>query len=140
MKIFVCTSRHLYKKAQSVVESLEKAGHVITLPNNYDNPGRENKIKKEKASEFPKWKSKMFELQAEKVSKNDAILVLNFEKNGQKNYIGGATFLEMFKAWELGKKIFLYNPIPDNILKDEIVGLNPTVLNEDLNKISSNTD
>ena len=29
----------------------------------------------------------------------DAVLTLNFDKNGQKNYIGGATFLEVYDAW-----------------------------------------
>ena len=40
----------------------------------------------------------------------DAVLVLNLdkEKNGEilKNYIGGATFLEMYDAFRLGKKIY----------------------------------
>jgi len=73
--------------------------------------------------------------QEEKVRKNDAILVLNFEKNGQPNYIGGATFLEMFKAWELKKKIFLYNPLPENILRDELEIFNPVIINGRLNLI-----
>ena len=60
---------------------------------------------------------------------NDAILVLNFEKNGQENYIGGATFLEIYKSWELGKKIFLFNPIPESNFKDELIGINPIIIN-----------
>ncbi|MEK6895517.1 MAG: hypothetical protein AABX48_03275 [Nanoarchaeota archaeon] len=56
-------------------------------------------------------------------------LVLNFEKKGQLNYIGGATFLEISRAWEMGKKVFLYNPIPENIFKDELIGINPIILN-----------
>ena len=77
----------------------------------------------------------MIRLQTEKVETNDAVLVLNFDKNGQKNYIGGATFLEIFRAFDLGKKIFLLNPIPDNILKDELIGMNPTIINGDLSRI-----
>ena len=42
-----------------------------------------------------------------KVKANDAGLVLNFEKKGIPNYIGGGTFMEIIKAWELNKKIFL---------------------------------
>jgi len=45
--------------------------------------------------------------------------------------------LEMFKAWELGKKIFLYNPIPNNMLKDEIQGINPIVINGNLEQIDN---
>ena len=132
MKIFVCTSRHLYVKASPIIERLEKMGHVITLPNNFDDFGKENRMKAENPSEYPDWKASMFRKQAEKVANNDAVLVLNFEKEGKPNYIGGATFLEIFKAWELGKKLFLYNPIPENILKDELTGMNPLIINGDL--------
>jgi hypothetical protein len=66
------------------------------------------------------------------VTENDAVLVLNFDKDGYKNYIGGATFLEMYDAYKLNKKIFLYNDIPEGILKDEIGGFCPTIINGDL--------
>jgi len=78
----------------------------------------------------------MFKKQSDKVKANDAILVLNFEKEEKSNYIGGATFLEIFKAWELGKKIFLYNPIPDCIFTDELRGMSPVVIDGDLSKVS----
>jgi hypothetical protein len=77
----------------------------------------------------------MFRQQEEKIRANDAILVMNYEKHGQPNYIGGATFLEAYKAFELEKKIFLMNPIPDNIFKDELEAFAPVVLYEDLLKI-----
>jgi hypothetical protein len=52
-----------------------------------------------------------------------------------KNYIGGATFLEMYDAFRLGKKIYLYNDVPEGILKDEIVGFDPIVIDGDLEKV-----
>ncbi len=36
----------------------------------------------------------------------DAVLVLNYDKNGVKNYIGGNTFLEIGFAHVLNQKIF----------------------------------
>jgi hypothetical protein len=39
----------------------------------------------------------------------DAVLVLNFDKNGIKNYIGGNTFLEIGFAHVLNQKIFPEN-------------------------------
>ena len=72
----------------------------------------------------------------ENIEPNDAVLVLNFEKKGQRNYIGGATFLEIYNAWKMNKKLFLYNPIPKNIFEDELVGMNPLILNGDLDKIN----
>ena len=61
---------------------------------------------------------------------------LNFDKKEQKNYIGGSTFLEMFKAFELGKKIFLYNSIPEGMLKDEIIGFGVIPINRNLETIN----
>lgn len=92
-------------------------------------------MKKKGRKIHAEWKGKMIRLQTTKVKQNDAILVLNFEKNSQPNYIGGATFLEIFKAFELGKKIFLFNPIPESVFKDELMAMRPIILNGDLSKI-----
>ena len=135
MKIFICCSKHFYHKLLPIKESLEKTGHIITLPNSYEEPLKEEHMKLQGKDAHANWKSNMMRLQGQKVESNDAILVLNFEKNGQQNYIGGATFLEIFKAFELGKKIFLYNPIPDSIFKDEITAMNPLILDGDLSRI-----
>ncbi len=135
MKIFICCSKYLYHKIPEIKEKLEKAGHEIILPNSFEEPLKEEEMKKISKEEHIKWKSNMLKLQEEKVKKSDALLILNFEKNNQPNYIGGATFLEIFKAWSLNKKTFLFNPIPDNILKDELTAMNPIILNGDLSLI-----
>ncbi len=70
------------------------------------------------------------------INSSDAILVLNFEKNGIENYIGGNTLMEMGFAYVVGKKIFLINPIPDTLkYKDEIEAMDPIILNGDLNLV-----
>jgi hypothetical protein len=107
-------------------------GHTITLPNSYDNPGREEEMKLLSADEHAKWKASMLRLQKQKVADADAILVLNFEKNGQRNYIGGATFIEMYIAFDLHRPIFLYNDIPESGFKDEILAFEPVVIAGDL--------
>ena len=135
MRIFICTSKHLYDKIPEIKSFLECQNHIITLPNSYDNPIKEEEIRKQGSKIHSDWKSSMLRLQEEKIKDNDAILVLNLEKHNQPNYIGGATFLEMFKAWELDKKIFLFNPIPENILKDEIIGFKHRIRHGDLTKI-----
>jgi len=67
----------------------------------------------------------------------DAILVLNLDKNGIPNYIGGNTLMEIGFAHVLDQKIFLYNPIPDiPFYKTEIEAVKPVVINGDLSKIS----
>jgi len=67
----------------------------------------------------------------------DAVLVLNLDKHGVKNYIGGNTFLEMGFAHVLNQKIFLYNPIHDmSYYKTEIEAMKPIVINQDLKVIA----
>ncbi|MFQ5770208.1 MAG: hypothetical protein ACE5HX_06710, partial [bacterium] len=46
----------------------------------------------------------------EKIKKSDAILVVNPDKDGKKNYIGGNTLLEMGLAFFLNKKIHSKKP------------------------------
>lgn len=135
MKIFVTASKQFYPKVSEVKEELEKAGHVVTPPNGFDTPDAEVEAKNLSPEAHQKWKAGMIRTDGKIVAANDAILVLNFEKRGQPNYIGGATFLEMFKAFEIGKKIFLYNPIPDGMLTDEILGFGPTVIRGNLSLI-----
>ena len=66
----------------------------------------------------------------------DAVFVLNLDKNGIKNYIGGNTFLEIGFAHILNQKIFLLNPIPDiAFYKTEIEAMQPVILNGDLSLI-----
>jgi hypothetical protein len=67
---------------------------------------------------------------------SDAILVCNFDKNGIKNYVGGNTLMEIGFAYVNNKKVFLLNPIPEEVsYTDEIKAMVGTVLDGDLNKI-----
>lgn len=135
MKIFLICSKAFYDKIPEIQSELESVGHEITLPNCFDDPETESRYRDLGFEEHSKWKSSMIKHSEEVINEQDAVLVLNFEKHGIKNYIGGATFLEMYDAFRLGKKIFLYNDIPDGILKDEIVGFNPVLIEGDLSKI-----
>ncbi len=73
------------------------------------------------------------------IKNSDAILVLNLEKKGIKNYIGGSTLMEMGFAYGFGKKIYLYNSIPERSERihyvDEILDMDPVVIDGDLSKI-----
>lgn len=110
-------------------------GHKVTPPNGYGVSVTETDTRKFSPAKYQKWKAEMIKADGKIIQANDAILVLNFEKNGQKNYIGGSVFLEMFKTFDLGKKIFLYNPIPESMLKDEIIGFGPVIIYRDLTQI-----
>ena len=51
----------------------------------------------------------------QRVQQNDAILVLNYEKNGVEGYIGGASLMEIAIAYYLRKKIFILNELPSEL-------------------------
>lgn len=71
-----------------------------------------------------------------KIEKSDAILVLNHDRKGVKNYVGGATFGEIAVAFYLDKSIYLLNPIPQGMpYTSEIEAMDPIILNGDLNNI-----
>ncbi|QQR60549.1 hypothetical protein IPH19_04020 [Candidatus Uhrbacteria bacterium] len=135
MNLFLCTSKYLYDKVPAIKKELEARGHVITVPNCFDDPMKEEEMKKLGADAHREWKAGMIRLQREKILANDGILVLNFEKNGQPNYIGGATFLEIYQAFDNNRKIFLYNPLPQNTFTDELKAMGPIVIDGNLDLI-----
>ena len=139
MKILIICSKKFYSDIERVKNELEKKGMKIFLPNCYDDPSVEQRMWNLGGEEHQKFKAKMFKQSEDTISKMDAVLVLNLdkEKDGKvyKNYIGGATFLEMYEAFKLGKTIYLYNDIPDGMLFDEIEGFGPIIINGNLNLI-----
>ena len=133
MKILLICSKVFYDKLNGFKLELEKLGHEVFMPNCWDCPETEEKFRG--TPEHALFKAKMFKQSEERIKTMDAVLVLNYDKNGQKNYIGGATFLEVYDAFRLGKKIYFINDLPDGMLKDELIGFSPIVLNGDITKI-----
>lgn len=71
------------------------------------------------------------------ILESDAIVFVNNEKNGIKNYIGGNVLIEMGQAFVNNKKIFLLNEIPTEFsYTDEIACMDPICLHGDLKNIS----
>ena len=136
MKIFIVCSKHHYSKIPEINKRLEELGHIITLPNSFEDPMMELKLLENDKKVHIEWVSKSWDESEKKIKENDAVLVVSIEKGEVRNYIGGATFTEIFMAYRMKKKIFLYNPIPDNLLKDELTGINPVILNGSLNLIN----
>jgi hypothetical protein len=71
------------------------------------------------------------------MQESDAILVLNLDKNGIKNYIGGNSLMEIGFAHILRQKIYLFNPIPEiSYYKTEIEAVNPIIIYGNLGLIN----
>ena len=135
MKILLICSKAFYGELPSVQKELESRGHTVLLPNCFDDPGTEDRMRAQGPATHATFKGAMFRRSEEVIASVDAVLVMNFEKKGIPNYIGGATFLEMYDAFRLGKKIFLLNDVPVGILADEIRGFAPVLLGGDLGRI-----
>ncbi len=73
------------------------------------------------------------------IDKGDVILVTNYTKRGIKGYIGGNVLLEIFYAWLQKKRIYILNQLSDKCtVKEEVLGMNPIIINGDLTKIFLN--
>lgn len=139
-KIFIICSKWCYQYIPRIQNRLKQLGYEVILPNFFDDPMIEEKIKSEMTKEeHIAFCKNSFEISQNKAKESDATLVLNFDKVVNDtiyiNYIGGATFLEMYDAYLLNHPIFLYNGISEGMLHDEIEGMNPTIINGDLFKI-----
>lgn len=74
------------------------------------------------------------------IAQSDAVLVLNYPKNGTKGYCGTSVQMELGLAYYLRKKIYLLDPLPsyeDQRWAFEVAIFQPTVLNGDLSKIEA---
>jgi hypothetical protein len=72
----------------------------------------------------------------DEVANGNAILVINNEKHGKANYIGGNVLMEMSLAFYQKKPIFVLNGLPhESTFEEELKGMMPVLLNGDLSKI-----
>lgn len=124
------------KEMMKAKKTLEGNNHVVDIP-----VGTEKyavgKLKTENQAESlaNKLAHNAIREHYNKIVESDAILVINKDKNGINNYVGGNAFLEIGYAYVLNKNIFLLNPIPNMIYSTEIEAMKPIILNGDLSKI-----
>jgi nucleoside 2-deoxyribosyltransferase len=128
-----------YREMSMIKQILSGFGHTVYVPHNED---IEDLVPIEARTDVTKDEIVMAKIEYDfirehfkRIDKADAILVLNYEKKGIPNYIGGNTFLEMGHAFGLGKKIFLLYPIPDMDYNVEMRALQPIILDGDISKI-----
>ena len=144
MKILIICSTSFYDRIKPIEKVLLKKKYEVVLPNCYENPVTNDDNKLMNEEEYKAFFKTMYYESREKISKVDAVLVLNYKKIKDKveynNYIGASTFLEMYEAFMQNKKIYVLNELPNNMLYDELKGFNPTLLYGDINKIGDNND
>jgi predicted RNA-binding protein with PUA domain len=136
MKIVICGSMSSACQMIDAKKELLQNNHEVVLPRGTELYA-EKVLAEETAHESTKNKieNDLIRDYFEKIKDADAVLLINIDKRGISNYIGGNSFLEMGFAHILNKTIFLLNEIPDMIYTDEILAMQPTILNSDLSII-----
>lgn len=139
MRIVLCSSVYFYDHAWKIKRELEELGHEVLIPTSmgqkWDQSYKEKVMKKDYEKYLDMKKSFLFD-HFDRIHNADAILVINDIKNGEKNYIGGGTLVEMSIAFAEEKKIYMMNEIPEiKYFKDEIEAMRPIIINGDLRKI-----
>lgn len=128
MKIVICGSMIFSADMIAAKAELEARGHEVIVPQGME-PFLAGQIERETAD--IKIQYDYIRYYYDKISAGDAILVLNKTKNDVEHYIGGNTLMELGFAHVHNKKIFLLNPIPQMSYSDEIIAVQPVVINGD---------
>lgn len=148
MNITLCGSIAFIDEMDAVRKELETLGHTVQMPplEIIDDTGKIMPVKeyyalRKSAPDDYEWvwkkKAEAMRNHFDKVAWAEAIVVCNYDKNGIKGYIGANTLMEIGLAFHLKRQIYFLHSIPEVSYKEEILGMWPIVLNEDLKKIHS---
>jgi nucleoside 2-deoxyribosyltransferase len=140
--ITICSSAAFFKEVLEFEKKLLELGFKVLVPCTARQMKKEGNFND---SDFKPWfkdssaykrKTLLMRDHFKKVVNADAILVVNLRKHEVDGYIGGNTLMEIALAFHLRKPIFVLNEVPsDFFLYEEIAGVNPVILNGNLNLI-----
>ena len=134
--LLVCGSMTFFDKMKRVQEELREYGIDAVIPE--DESDLPDNMSSE---EFTVFKRKVSQNYLKKIRDKgtQAVLLLNEEKKGVKNYIGANTLAEAVMAFTWNRKIFLYNDVylP---LADELLAWEAMPIHRDLSVIKAYFD
>jgi len=136
MKITLCGSMHFAREMLETKKNLEEIGHAVIVPSTVYDCLKNPELNMDLEYCF---KNNVQKEHFNSIAESDAILILNYDKNLIKGYIGGAVLMEMAVAQHLNKKIFLLYPPPkveEIRYSVEIQLTKPIILNGNINLIS----
>lgn len=136
MKIYVLGSNSFVETMVACKDELCRLGHEGWI-----HPDYEAHVKGEKLA-FPKNEAETADFKKAHdyirqhyahICQSDAILIVNLEKRGIKNYVGGNCLMEMGQAHVHNKKIYFLNGMPEGLpYMDEIKAMDPICLQGNL--------
>ncbi len=130
MKIGIIGSMQFTGKMLEVRDKLKELGHDAFITDLHKAMIGKDEKEIEKIKLYQKYNKDAIREFWKAMQGADAVLVLNLDKNGIKNYVGGNTLMEIGFAHVLNQKIFMWNPIPDmSYCETEIKAVNPIIIN-----------
>jgi hypothetical protein len=133
MKIAICGSMSFAKKMLEVSRLLEDMGHKPILPVDTIECVKDPSLRQNSELCIEK---DIIRDHLRRIQESDAILVLNYKKNGIAGYVGGSALIEMGFAHYVNRKIYLLNSIPKMSYTVEIEAMQPIVLSGDIKKLA----
>ena len=137
--IFLCSSMNFYKELVEIEKLLEIKGFTVNIPVSAQTMKKNNDYE---AAHFKgvfshKQKAGFIHRNFEKITQGDAILVINNAKNGIRGYIGANVLMEIALAFFFKKKIFIWNPVPEDApYREELLAFDVQVIDQELDRIA----
>lgn len=143
--ITICSSANFYKQAADIADELERLGYAVILPKSARHMRESGDFTVRKTwlnnGDDYHLKADFIRAHFDEVARGDAILVLNYEKHGADNYIGGNVLMEMAIAFHLKKPIFVLNELPeDSPFYEEIKGMGSVPLHGNASSLPKQFD
>lgn len=114
-----------------IIDELRAAGYTVSTPDLSESVDWSGMSDEQATIE----KGRLVRRHFANIERAKVVLVANFEKNGTEGYVGTNTLLEMGTGFVLEKPIYLYNPVPQQHGREEILALEPIVIHGDISKI-----
>lgn len=132
--IAVCGSMAHAAEMNNVIAELRQMGLSVSTPEM-----SEQKFDWQQASnaEVAAHKGWLVRRHFASISRAKAVLACNYDKNGIAHYVGTNTLMEMTAGFVYEKPIFLLNPVPHQNGREEILAMEPVVIEGDLTRLLS---
>lgn len=140
MKIFIGGSMYFAKEMLEAQKKLAEMGHLAEVPCDTREFVNNPNMTTDNHEENYQWciENDIIRKSFNSIAESDAILILNYPKNGIDGYVGVSALMEIGLAYFFNKKIFLLYPPPDvKKVKSthEILIMQPIILNGNLGLI-----
>lgn len=135
MTISICGSMRFANEMEEWRKKLTEKGFEVFVPGGIDDLKGYKEAGSSEESTKRKINNDFIRAHYKFIQQSEGILILNYDKEGVKNYIGANSLMEMGFAFTQNRDIFLLNPIPEISSTAEIKAMQPIVINGDVNKI-----